>query len=180
MPTLDHSSSQATTFNIGWLDGSMLTQDVFSLVALIPNSMPVLMLSSMQARCRLDRCLDAGAQDRAAEGSHFAALHMGDGSTGASITQAFRRRFACVRTDGNTCFAEVSQTLRVCRTGGYARFADVSRGFTTSQTFRFAGVSRCSQYALPTFHKRFAGVSRAIHTVNMCHVPAVHSSSVIK
>ena len=47
-----------------------------------------------------------------------------------SITQAFRRRFACVRTDGNTCFAEVSQILRVCRTGGYARFADVSRGFT--------------------------------------------------
>jgi hypothetical protein len=32
-----------------WLDGSMLTQDVFSLDALIPNSMPVLMLSSMQA-----------------------------------------------------------------------------------------------------------------------------------
>ena len=51
-----------------WLDGSMLTEDVFSLDASIPDSMPVLMLSSMQAQCRLDagsmqaRCrIDAGS-----------------------------------------------------------------------------------------------------------------------
>ena len=47
-----------------WLDGSMLTEDVFSLNALMPDSMPVLMPSSMLARC-VARCLEAaprGAQ----------------------------------------------------------------------------------------------------------------------
>jgi hypothetical protein len=35
-----------------WLDGSMLTEDIFSLDALMPDSMPVLMPSSMMlARC---------------------------------------------------------------------------------------------------------------------------------
>ena len=44
-----------------WLDGSMLTEDVFSLDALMPDSMPVLMPSSMLARC-MARCrLDAGS-----------------------------------------------------------------------------------------------------------------------
>jgi hypothetical protein len=48
-----------------WLDGSMLTEDVFSLDALMPNSMPVLMRSSMLARC-VARCrLDAGSMPRA-------------------------------------------------------------------------------------------------------------------
>jgi hypothetical protein len=46
-----------------WLDGSMLTEDVFSLDALMPDSMPVgldakldagSMRGSMQARCMLD------------------------------------------------------------------------------------------------------------------------------
>jgi hypothetical protein len=50
-----------------WLDGSMLTEDVFSLDALMPDSMPVLMPSSMLARSSMRgsmqaRCLEAGAQ----------------------------------------------------------------------------------------------------------------------
>ena len=44
-----------------WLDGSMLTEDVFSLDALMLDSMPVLMPSSMLARCWLDAWLDGDA-----------------------------------------------------------------------------------------------------------------------
>ena len=73
---LDGSMAGSTAPSM-WLDGSMLTEDVFSLDALMPDSMPILMPSSicwldawldagsMQARCRLDRrCLEAGAQCR--------------------------------------------------------------------------------------------------------------------
>jgi hypothetical protein len=50
---LDGSMTGSTARSM-WLDGSMLTEDVFSLDALMPDSMTVLMPSSMQARCRLD------------------------------------------------------------------------------------------------------------------------------
>jgi hypothetical protein len=54
---LDGSMAGSTARSM-WLDGSMLTEDVFSLDALMPDSVPVLMPSSM---LRLDAWLDAGS-----------------------------------------------------------------------------------------------------------------------
>ena len=71
---------------------------------------------------------------------------------------------------GQQHYTGISQTFRVCRTGGNMCFAEV-----------FADITRVSHWWLRTFcgrfarfHRRFAGVSRAIHTVNLCHVSAVH------
>jgi hypothetical protein len=68
---LDGSMAGSTARSM-WLDGSMLTEDVFSLDALMPDSMPVLMPSSMRWLDALARCrLDAGSMAMQARCNHL-------------------------------------------------------------------------------------------------------------